>query len=299
MKPKKTLKQVQKEMEKDAEENAVYLEAGKFGPISEEYPFSNIGLYLLIAPPGSGKTRFISQHLRYCDPMEEQNGPKGFYSSVIWVRDDSKMDMTTKAFLKKLKNTTIKYIGEDELIPLLNRLFRRKKKYYALYMALMSELKDLDEDAVKSFQKHNLVTKGKDKDLAKTYLYIASKMAKYHQASFPLRTLIIIDDGAGTNLLKQRNTELMKMIKKCRHYHSTVILGIQSATDASKDLKRMTTDVVLWKGVSESDMETFLTHFALPLKAEEIIKMYQTLKSKYGKIIINTKTNRVVIEDAS
>jgi Tfp pilus assembly pilus retraction ATPase PilT len=54
-------------MNKERKKRAFYLENAKPGPISDEYRFSNTGLYLVIGGMGSGKSHFISDHILTTD----------------------------------------------------------------------------------------------------------------------------------------------------------------------------------------------------------------------------------------
>ena len=86
--------------------------------------------------------------------------------------------------------------------------------------------------------------------------YILRFFVKYQVGElYPIRTLIVFDDCAASHLISKRNSELIKMIKTARHLHACVILSAQTIVDSLKELKRIATDLVIWKNVSQSDME--------------------------------------------
>ena len=105
-------------MVKLASKRKTYLDAGLLKPISENYLFTNAGLYLLIGSIGSGKSYFISRHILYTDQLvNETTGEKGFYRSVIIITSGNKSDETTESFLKGVKNTIIVRVSEMKRFP--------------------------------------------------------------------------------------------------------------------------------------------------------------------------------------
>ena len=197
-----------------------YLGAGLLKPISEHYLFTNAGLYLLIGSIGSGKSYFISRHILYTDQLvNESTGEKGFYRSIIIITLGSKSDETTESFLRGLKNSNIVKVQESQAIVFLNELFRAKRKYYALYKAFMSNLKDLDDEAQRIFQEHSfrtdlkIVGKMKQNDRRNPLTYNVKKFVEYEAFYVPIRTLIILNNEAGSSLIQKRNSDLIIMIK--------------------------------------------------------------------------------------
>ena len=85
--------------------------------------------------------------------------------------------------------------------------------------------------------------------------------------------------------------------------HSCVILSAQTIVDSLKELKRIATDLVIWKNVSQSDMEKVLSDIPLPVipgianTKECIMKLHQQLRDKRSKIIINVVNNNVTMEN--
>ena len=279
-------------------------------PISENYLFTNAGLYLLIGSIGSGKSYFISRHILYTDQLvNETTGEKGFYRSVIIITSGNKSDETTESFLKGVKNTIIVRVSETEAIPFLSELFRVKRKYYALYKAFMSNLKDLDDEAERIFQKHSfprylkVISKMKTSDRRNPLTYMVKKFVDYEAFFYPIRTLIVIDDAAGSYLIQKRNSDLIKMIKTSRHLHSSFVISVQTIADSMKDLKRIACDIIIWKNVSQSDIEKVLSDIPLPVipgvsdTKKYIIDLHSKLESKRSKIVINIVNNNVSVEN--
>ena len=151
--------ETEKKMVKLGNQRSRYIDHGLLKPIPENYLFTNAGLYLLIGSFGSGKSYYISRHILYTDQIvNESAGEKGFYRSIIIVTSTNKSDETTESFLRGVKNSNIVRVQESQAILFLNELFRVKRKYYALYKAFMSNLKDLDDEAQRIFQKYSFQT---------------------------------------------------------------------------------------------------------------------------------------------
>jgi predicted AAA+ superfamily ATPase len=116
-------------MEKAREKRSEYLESAKPGPISDEYRFSNTGLYLITGGRGSGKTHFISQHLLITDL-------KKLYNEIVFVTTTNRIDETFETFIRGIQNASIYVVPQDEAIEFLTKLFKHKMKFYALYRAI-------------------------------------------------------------------------------------------------------------------------------------------------------------------
>ena len=78
-------------------------------------------------------------------------------------------------------------------------------------------------------------------------------MVKYNVKSYPQNSLLILDDFAGNALIRRPDTPLCKLLAKTRHFNITAIFAVQTPKFILKNLKRMATDVKIWKGLSEED----------------------------------------------
>ena len=150
------MRETEERMVKLANKRSKYLIAGLLKPISQNYLFTNAWLYLLIGSIGSGKSYFISRHILYTDQLvNESTGEKGSYLSIINITPGNKSDETTESFPRGVKNSNIVRVQESQAILFRNELFRVKRKYYALYKALMINLEDLDDEVQRIFQKYS------------------------------------------------------------------------------------------------------------------------------------------------
>ena len=132
---------------------------------------------------------------------------------------------------------------------------------------------------------------------------MVKKFVEYEAFYYPIRTLIILDDAAGSSLIQKRNSDLIKMIKTSRHLHATFIISVQTTSDSVKDLKRIITDLVIWKNVSNSYMEKVLSDIPLPVipgvqnTKEYILRLNSQLADKRSRVIINLVSNSISLEN--
>ena len=71
--------------------------------------------------------------------------------------------------------------------------------------------------------KHNLANKK-----PKVMKYIINKLMKYNWRTFPHRCLLILDDFANHALLRSKETDLSRLLKKLRHFHINVMICVQT-----------------------------------------------------------------------
>ena len=120
---------------------------------------------------------------------------------------DNKLDKTAEVLSKNVKNP-IEYIKEDVLLPYLKRHLRRKLKYYAMVKHVLSKMCDVNEEMARIISKHSLM------EIEDRITYIANKLVQYQTASYPYNTLLVLDDAAGSPLLKNGNSELCRLFTK-------------------------------------------------------------------------------------
>ena len=255
--------------------NRKELEMSLIKPLDPKYPFSTNGVYYLIGKMGSGKSFWIWKHIM----ITERLFKNPYYSKIIFCTSSGKMDRTSEVFSEKVK-TPIDFVKEDLLIPYLEKHLRRKGKYYALVKHVMSKMKKSSEEMDRLIQKHSL------EDLEDRILYIANKIVKYGTTDYPYNTLLILDDAADSELLK-KNSPLIKMMTKTRHYNLTVIVAIQTLRFIHLNAKRLATDVVCYSGFSKEDFEALLTQTPNDLDKKVVTKKYLELKDPHSKFVLN------------
>ena len=129
--------------------------------------------------------------------------------------------------------------------------------------------------------------------------YIANKLAKYGWKTMPHRCLLILDDFASHPLLRSKETEMSRLLKKLRHFNINVIICVQTVKSISKDIKRTLSDIVLFPGVSYDDfMDLMKESPAGVFDRKKLYEEYLKLKSPHDMFTIHIKANKVVVTES-
>ena len=274
---KKLFDEVDNVINKIVKKNSVELNTALIKPLSDEYKFSTNGFYIFCGKMGSGKTLEIIKHILITDRM---NNGDGYYNLIVFCSTSGGLDKTVQAFLPKIK-TPIAFVPDSSLLQFLNAHIKMKKKYYSLYKYINSEGKKIDDEFKRLIEKHEL-----DND-EKKLLYVAQKMMKYNTTKYPLNLLLILDDFAGHPLINKPDNELCRILTKTRHYNITCILAVQSTKFVIKNLKRICTDLVLWKGVSWDDFYNLMRELPHNFDVKDVWEKYSKLSDPHSKLVMN------------
>ena len=172
----------------------------------------------------------------------------------------------------------------------LQKHLKRKIKYYALVKHILSKMKETSDEMRRLIEKHHLT------DLQDKIIYIASKLCKYGTASYPFNTLIILDDCAGSDLLKNGNSEFIKLLTKTRHYNITCIMAFQTIRFVHINAKRMATDIICYSGYSEEDFTSLLQQTNNNLNTKATVQEYLQHREPHDKFIMNITANKYYFE---
>lgn len=277
MSDKKLFDEVDDVINKIVKKNSTELNTALIKPLSDEYKFSTNGFYIFCGKMGSGKTLEIIKHILITDRM---NNGEGYYNLIVFCSTSGGLDKTVQAFLPKIK-TPIAFVPDSSLLQFLNAHIKMKKKYYSLYKYINSEGKKIDDEFNRLIDKHKL-----DND-EKKLLYVAQKMMKYNTTKYPLNLLLILDDFAGHPLINKPDNELCRILTKTRHYNITCILAVQSTKFVIKNLKRICTDLVLWKGVSWDDFYNLMRELPHNFDVKRVWNEYKKLSDPHSKLVMN------------
>ena len=278
---KQIINQVKNEIDKAIKKNQRDIEMALIKPLSPDYPFSTNGIYFLIGRPGSGKSYWIWSHIMITEKLF--NHP--YYNKIIFCSTSGKADKTAEILHKNIK-TPIDYVNENELMDFLKKHLKRKVKYYALVKYVLSKMKESNEEMERLINKHSL------EDIDDRIVYIANKLVKYNTASYPYNTLIILDDCAGSDLLKNGNSEFIRLLTKTRHYNITCIMAFQTIRFVHINAKRMATDIICYSGYSEEDFTSLLQQTNNNLNTKETVKQYLQHRGLHDKFILNITANK-------
>ena len=277
MSDKKLFDEVDDVINKIVKKNSTELNTALIKPLSDEYKFSTNGFYIFCGKMGSGKTLEIIKHILITDRM---NNGDGYYNLIVFCSTSGGLDKTVQAFLPKIK-TPIAFVPDSSLLQFLNAHIKMKKKYYSLYKYINSEGKKIDDEFKRLIDKHKL-----DND-EKKLLYVAQKMMKYNTTKYPLNLLLVLDDFAGHPLINKPDNELCRILTKTRHYNITCILAVQSTKFVIKNLKRICTDLILWKGVSWDDFYNLMRELPHNFDVKRVWEEYRKLSDPHSKLVMN------------
>ena len=282
---KSVIKNVEREIQKAMRKNQKDIEMALIKPLSPDYPFSTNGIYFLIGKPGAGKSYWIWSHIMITEKLFK----KPYYNKIIFCSTSGKMDKTAEALHKSIK-TPIQYVKEDELMPILRKHLKRKVKYYALVKHVLSKMKDANEEMERLIEKHSL------HDIDDRIVYIANKLVQYETSSYPYNTLIILDDCAGSDLLKNGNSEFIRLLTKTRHYNITCIMAFQTIRFVHINAKRMATDIICYSGYSEEDITSLLQQTNNNLNTKDAVHQYLQHREPHDKLILNITADKYYFE---
>lgn len=280
------IKKVEELIEDSLRKNQRDIEMALIKPLSPEYPFSSNGIYFLIGKMGAGKSFWIWRHIM----ITERLFAKPYYSKIIFCSTSGKLDKTAEVLSKNVK-TPIEYIKEEHLLPYLKRHLRRKLKYYAMVKHVMSKMAETNEEMARIISKHSLM------EIEDRIAYIATKLVKYQTASYPYNTLLVLDDAAGSPLLKNGNSELCRLLTKTRHYNLTCIIAVQTLRFVHLNVKRLATDIICYSGFSKEDFTSMLQQTPNNLDIKSTTTEYLNHKGQHDRFIINITSNESHFEE--
>lgn len=279
------IKKVEGLIQETLRKNMREIEGALIKPLSDSYPFSTNGIYFLIGRPGAGKSFWIWRHIMITERLFKHP----YYNKIIFCSTSGKMDKTAEALSKKIKSK-IQYVTEKQLMSVLQKHLKRKIKYYALVKHILSKMKETSDEMKRLIEKHHL------NDLDDKIIYIANKLCKYGTASYPYNTLIILDDCAGSDLLKNGNSEFIRLLTKTRHYNITCIMAFQTIRFVHINAKRMATDIICYSGYSEEDFTSLLQQTNNNLNTKQTVAEYLQHREPHDKFVMNITANKYYFE---
>ena len=193
------------------------LENAAIKPIDEKLPFAQNGITGLIAPPGSGKTYTYLKLICQQEVLREEP----FFELVVICSTSAKFDKTVETFKDAIKKSKLVCVKDSDLLAWLNKYMRRILKYNAMMNYINSNFKKKDDEIERILSKHRFKNKNKEVE------YLCCKLTKYNWKTFPHRCLLIFDDFASHPLIRSKETELSRLLKKLRHFNINVMICVQ------------------------------------------------------------------------
>lgn len=282
----KSFDEIDKLFKKAKMKNSQRLENAMIKPIHDKYPFAQNGICAMIAPMGSGKSYnymkyAAQQEVLYDDP---------FYELIVICSTSAKFDETVATFKPLIKKSKLINVKDSDLLDWLNKYIRRILKYNSINKYIDSKGKDKTEEIDRIFKKHRCSKPDKEKE------YIVKKILQYGWNTYPHRCLLILDDFASHPLLRSKESEMSRLLKKLRHFNINVIICVQTTKSIPKDIKRNLTDCILFPGISEDDFKDLMREGPFgSFNAKQLWSHYVKLDNPHAMFKIHIKANRILI----
>lgn len=269
-----------------------YLKYALLTPIHEKYPYAQNGITAMIASMGSGKTYTYLKLMKQQEVLFDD----AFYELIVLCSTSNKFDATVNAFKPLIKKSKLVAIKDTDLLDFLNKYMRRILKFNALNK-YMANKKDVDEEMKRLEEKHKLdLNSTKPKDIEKVVKYVTSKIEKYQWRTFPHRCLLVLDDFASHPLLRNRENELPRLLKKLRHFNINVIICVQTTRSIPRDIKRILSDCIIFPGISKDDFIDLMVEGPFGnFDIDESYKLYKQMINKHDKMVFHIAANKIVI----
>ena len=273
-----------------------YLKYALLTPIHEKYPYAQNGITAMIASMGSGKTYTYLKLMKQQEVLFDD----AFYELILLCSTSNKFDATVNAFKGLITKSKLVAIKDTELLEFLNKYMRRILKFNALNK-YMVDSKDMDEELERVAEKHKLkLDSKKPADIEKVVRYVTGKLQKYQWRTFPHRCLLVLDDFASHPLLRSKENELPRLLKKLRHFNINVIICVQTTRSIPRDIKRILSDCIVFPGISRDDFYDLMKEGPFgEFDADEVYKVYKSLTNKHDRLVFHIAANKIVIHKST
>ena len=272
-----------------------YLKHALLTPIHDKYPYAQNGITAMIASMGSGKTYTYLKLMKQQEVLFDD----AFYELIVICSTSNKFDATVNAFKGLIKKSKLVAIKDTDLLDFLNKYMRRILKFNALNK-YMNDRKDVDEELERICNKHQLkLDSTKSKDIEKVVNYVCNKLEKYQWRTFPHRCLLVLDDFASHPLLRSKENELPRLLKKLRHFNINVIICVQTTRSIPRDIKRILSDCIIFPGISRDDFYDLMKEGPFgEFSTDDCYRSYKSLTNKHDRMVFHIAANRIIIHKA-
>lgn len=273
-----------------------YLKHALLTPIHEKYPYAQNGITAMIASMGSGKTYTYLKLMKQQEVLYDD----AFYELIVLCSTSNKFDATVNAFKGLIKKSKLVAIKDTDLLEFLNKYMRRILKFNALNK-FMSDPKDIDEEMQRVSDKHGLKPRSRtSKDIEKLVKYVTSKIEKYQWRTFPHRCLLVLDDFASHPLLRNKENELPRLLKKLRHFNINVIICVQTTRSIPRDIKRILSDCILFPGISRDDFYDLMKEGPFgEFDTDAAYAAYKSMTNKHDRMVFHISAGRIIMHTAA
>ena len=283
----KAFNDIEENFRKVSEKNQKELEMALIKPIHEKYPYAQNGICAMIASMGSGKSY---NYLKAIAKQEVLYPDQPFYELVVICSTSAKFDKTVETYKPLIQKSKLVCVKDSDLIFWLNKYMRRILKYNSIINYINNGCKNPNEEIERLFEKRRITKK--DKQIK----YITEKLIKYDWSTYPHRCLLVLDDFANHPLLRSKETEMCRLLKKLRHFNINVIICVQTVKSIPKDIKRTLSDIILFPGIGEEDfMELVKESPAGVFDKKKLWAEYKKISDPHALFAIHIKARKIII----
>ncbi|MBR2506471.1 MAG: hypothetical protein IKB70_06070 [Bacilli bacterium] len=282
----KKFKEIDKLMEKNNKNNKFNLDNASIEPIHPSFLWSANGIWAYIAVMGSGKSYSVMKTIL----QQESLSDEPYYELVVYCSTSNGFDQTVQTHQSSVKKSKLVFVQDTQLLDWVNKYIRRILKYNAINTLIFSEFKKFTDEMLRLKDKHRLTSNNK---LIK---YIATKLVSYGWKTYPHRCLLILDDFASHPLVRTKESEMSRLLKKLRHFNITVNIIVQTTASLSKEIRRILSDVVLFRGVNEDDFKAFFKVVPNTYDVKKLWNLYKSMKNRRDKMILHLSANKIVVD---
>ena len=282
-------------VDKISKRNREELGYAQLKPVDDKFAFAQNGITAMIAPVGSGKS------YNYLKLMAKQENlfNEPFYELIVICSTSSKFDKTVMTFKEAIKKSKIVPVKDSDLLDYLNEYMNRIFVYNEIMKFVNGGLKwdKMSDEMAELLQKHTGIMRfNSPKAVEKGIKWITSTLKEFGWKTYPHRCLLILDDFASHPLLRSKETEMSRLLKKLRHFNISVIICVQTVKSIPKDIKRGLSDLILFPGINEDDFKDLMkevnTNF---IDSKELWDAYRKLGNRHTTITLHLCARRVII----
>ena len=167
---------------------------------------------------------------------------------------------------------------------------RKILKYNEIVEFANTKFKEPNKEIKRLFMKHKLTKEDKK------ILYIINKFIKYYWSTYPHRCLLVLNDFVNHPLLRHKENEMYRLLKKLRYFNINLIIYVQTIKSIRKDIKRTLSDIILFSGIGEDDFIDLIKESLVSILDKKLLwNEYSKLTNPQEMFRIYIKARKIVI----
>jgi len=297
----KAFEAIEERFDRISRQNADELGYSQLKPIDKKYPYAQNGITAMIAPVGSGKS------YNYLKLMAKQEAlfEEPFFELIVICSTSNKFDKTVQTFRETVKKSKIVAVKDVDLLDYLNEYMRRIFIYNCIMKFVMAglpwnKLQQNHGELLELLRTHvGVYSYTTEKTIDKGLRWIVGVLHEYGWRTYPHRMLLILDDFASHPLLRSKETEMSRLLKKLRHFNINVIICVQTVKSIPKDIKRGLSDLILFPGISEYDFKDLMREINMNfIDFDTLWSAYRAIDNQHTTVALHMNARRVIITPA-